>query len=108
MVAGQFEIYITDDILFEYEEILEKYYGSKIAKSILQLIENAPNVHWINNYYKWNLIKVDSDDNKFVDCAISCGAKFLVSNDKHFDILKKIKFPKVEVVTAAKFLHLIK
>lgn len=45
----------------------------------------------------------DPDDNKFVDCAIACNAKYLVSNDKHFRILKDIPFPKVELLTAQEF-----
>jgi predicted nucleic acid-binding protein len=38
-----------------------------------------------------------------VDCAIACNAKFLVSDDKHFRILKKIPFPNVEVLKAEEF-----
>jgi predicted nucleic acid-binding protein len=58
-------------------------------------------------YFRWNLISVDYDDNKFVDCAISAGAKCIVSNDKHFKILKEIDFPKLEVITDDEFLSLI-
>ena len=49
-------------------------------------------------YYKWNLIVADPEDNKFTDCALNCGADYLVSNDKHFNILAKIDFPKIKVV----------
>lgn len=54
-------------------------------------------------YYKWLLIEKDPDDNKFVDCAIAGDLKFIVSNDKHFKILKEIKFPTVEVITSDEF-----
>jgi len=46
----------------------------------------------------FRLIEKDADDNKFVDCAIAAGAEFIVSNDSHFSVLKKIKWPKVSVV----------
>jgi predicted nucleic acid-binding protein len=49
------------------------------------------------------LIKTDPDDNKFVDCAISANAKFIVTNDKHFNILQKIEFPKVSVLNILTF-----
>ena len=61
------------------------------------------NVKWVTKYYKWELIKADKDDNKFVDCAIASNAKYLVSDDKHFKVLKNIYFPKVEVITALNF-----
>ncbi|MEL6654178.1 MAG: PIN domain-containing protein, partial [Bacteroidota bacterium] len=79
--------------------------GAKIATNILQLIENSPNVRWITKYYKWNLIKADADDNKFVDCAIAGDAKFLVSDDRHFKPLEEIEFPKVNLITAREFLE---
>ncbi len=50
----------------------------------------------------------DKDDNKFVDLAIAVGADYLVSNDKHFDILKSIDFPKVQVINLEEFKTIIK
>lgn len=88
----------------EYEEIIGKYLGQQLASNILQLIENSRNVKWITRYYKWNLIKDDVDDNKFVDCAIACDAKFLVSDDKHFNLLKHLEFPAVNLISANQFL----
>lgn len=94
---------VTTDILMEYEEIISKHMGRQIATTVLNLLENAPNLELITKYFKWNLIHIDPDDNKFVDCAIASGAKYLVSNDKHFNVLKNIPFPKVEFITAIEF-----
>ena len=104
----EFDLCVTTDILIEYEEIIGRYLGKQLATNILQLIENSPNVKWVTSYYKWNLIKSDADDNKFVDCAIAADAKFLVSDDKHFKILDKITFPVVNVVNARLFLDELK
>ena len=103
LINEEYELYVTTEILFEYEEIFKNFMGVKFAEHVLQLIENAPNVKWVTNYYKWNLIKVDEDDNKFVDCALACGAQYLVSNDKHLSLLKEIPFPKVDVISAKDF-----
>ena len=75
----------------------------ELATIILQIIENAPNVAFITRYFHWNLITADEDDNKFVDCAVASNAKYLVTHDKHFNILKDIEFPKVEVIDAEQF-----
>lgn len=103
-IDRKFEICVSDEILFEYEEILEKYFDTYFVSEILELMENAPNLIWINSYFKWNLIQTDPDDNKFVDCAIATGAKFLVSNDSHFNVLKEIVFPKVELLNIDEFM----
>lgn len=54
--------------------------------------------------YAFHLIKADEDDNKFVDCAIVANAKYIVSNDRHFDVLREIPFPKVDVIKINQFL----
>lgn len=95
---------VTTDILYEYEEILNKRANTTISSVILSIIENASNVEFITKYYQWQLISEDPDDDKFVDCAIASNATFLVSDDKHFNGLKLIDFPKVNVITAEEFL----
>ena len=63
------------------------------------------NVQIIRVYYNWRLIVKDPDDNKFVDCAISGNAKYIVTNDHHFKILKDVNFPKINIINAADFLN---
>ncbi|MEL7535305.1 MAG: putative toxin-antitoxin system toxin component, PIN family [Bacteroidota bacterium] len=104
-IEEKFQLCVTTDILMEYEEILGQFFGKILAQTILQLIETAPNVHFLTRYYKWSLIKGDADDNKFSDCAIAGGAEYLVSNDKHFNALKKLEFPKINLVKAGEFLE---
>lgn len=53
------------------------------------------------------LIQSDVDDNKFVDCAIVANASYIVSQDHHFDILKNIDFPKVELIDIDTFVALL-
>lgn len=103
----KYELCVSTDILLEYEEIIAEHMGERIAEYVLQLIENAPNVKLITRYFKWELIKSDPDDNKFVDCAIACSAKYLVSEDKHFSVLSTVAFPKVDVLPAEAFKEIV-
>lgn len=107
-IAEDFTLCVTTDILSEYEEILERQMGHPVADTVLQIIENAPNVEFINKYYQWNLITEDPDDNKFVDCAIAGNAKFIVTHDRHFNILESIAFPKVEVIDVYQLQEVLK
>ena len=77
--------------------------NKEIADTVMQIIEKSSNVSYVTNYYKWKLISQDPDDDKFVDCAISGNANYLVTQDKHFTVLKEIEFPKVEIVDITSF-----
>ena len=69
---------------------------------------NLPNVYLIDPKFNWQLIELDPDDNKFVYCAVASSVDYIISNDRHFDILKEIPFPKVTVLNAGEFIELIK
>ena len=73
----------------------------------MNVITNAVNFRKITPDFKWNLITTDPDDNKFVDCALNAGADYLVTNDKHFNILKEIDFPQIKVVDIEIFRRII-
>jgi uncharacterized protein len=96
---------VSNEIIAEYQEIIERRANPEIAANIIDAILNSPFVEKVDIFYNFNLIHVDEDDNKFVDCAISAGVKYVVSNDKHYKILKQIPFPKVDVITVEEFLE---
>ncbi len=45
--------------------------------------------------------------NKFVDCAIAGNADYIVTHDKHFNVLKDIGFPEVKILRTDQFLALL-
>ena len=97
-LRGEFELCYTTEILQEYEEILSRFYSIETAEFTVELLLKSQNAIQITPHYKWNLISIDPDDNKFVDCALNAGANFIVTNDKHFNILKEIDFPKIDII----------
>lgn len=102
LLEGKYILCITTDILAEYAEIIEQRMGTMASEAALGVIENLPNVQLVTNHYKFGLLP-DEDDNKFVDCAIACNASFIVTHDKDFNLLKKIKFPRVKVIDTKQF-----
>ena len=98
---------ISNEIIEEYSEILIKLTNKETATIVLNAILNSPFVEFITPYYRFNMIQADPDDNKFVDCAIAGNARYIVTNDHHYDILSKTAFPHVEFLTIDKFLTLI-
>jgi len=103
----QITLCFTTDILNEYNEVLLRFYPREHAESVINELLLSPNIVKITNYFKWNLISADPDDNKFVDCALNAGAELIVSNDKHFNVLKKIDFPAIQVVDIASFKNIL-
>lgn len=97
LLAGDYHLCVTTDILTEYAEIIETHMGPEASEAAMGALENLPNVIPVNTYFRFNLLK-DEDDNKFVDCAIASNADFIVSHDKDFNILEKVEFPKVKVI----------
>ena len=98
---------VSNEILGEYEEIIERLVGPEIAKLTIDTIICNPYTAFFTPHYHFNLILSDPDDNKFVDCAIAANAKFIVSEDHHFDVLRNYSFPKVSVVRLDDFLSLL-
>ena len=86
LLDAEFDLFITNDILMEYEEIISVKYNSNISKDLIRTLLLLPNVHLATVYFNWNLIDSDPDDNKFVDCTANTNAHLLVSNDTHFDV----------------------
>ena len=103
LLIGEFDICVTTDILVEYSEIIERHMGIQSAELALDILTDLPNIHFIHKYYSWQLIEADPDDNKFVDCAIAAGAKYLVSEDRHFKVLKEYPFLPTDIVTLEEF-----
>lgn len=107
-VDGRYTLCISNEILAEYEEILTQKVGSEIASNIIQAILDLPNTRMVQVYYHLRLITADPDDDKFVDCAFKANAKYIVTEDRHYDVLKQTTFPRIEVIDIDEFLGLLR
>jgi putative PIN family toxin of toxin-antitoxin system len=105
--AQRFQWLISNEIMTEYEERLVWRYSEKIANIVLDALSVAPNIIFNEPYFKWNLVENDPDDNKFADLTISGNADYLVTNDKHFNPLKILDFPQINIVTLDEFKKII-
>ena len=107
LVNGGFNLVLSNDILSEYTEVIERKANAAVANNIAEALLNLYNLNKVEVYFEWRLIDKDPDDNKYVDAAIAGTADFIVSNDKHFKILQSVDFPKVNVIGIDQFLSLI-
>lgn len=106
--TGRYILCVTNDIIAEYREIIAQKTSSVVAENVIGVLSECPFVEFYDPRYHLELIQADPDDNKFVDCAFAANATYIVSNDRHFDVLQRIEFPKIQVLKLIEFLQTLK
>jgi putative PIN family toxin of toxin-antitoxin system len=108
LISEKISLIVSNEIILEYEEQLRFRYGDSAVTEFLLILREAPNVIDCEPHFKWNLIPQDPDDNKFVDAYITSSAVYIITHDKHFDVLKQLTFPKINIVSAYEFQDILK
>lgn len=104
---GDFTLCVSNDILEEYYEIISRKAHPVVADNVVNAIVESEYVEFVDPQFHLNLIVADHDDDKFVDCAFSSNAIFIVSDDSHFDVLKDVSFPQLLVLKLKEFLEIL-
>lgn len=104
---GYYQLIVSEDILKEYEEIMQEHSAPGAAEIVMEIFIESPDVITQKVYYNWNAILADPDDNKFFDIAVAADVDYLVTNDRHFDEVKALSFPKANVIDAETFLNVL-
>ncbi|MCC8118772.1 MAG: putative toxin-antitoxin system toxin component, PIN family [Bacteroidales bacterium] len=106
-LEGKYLLCISNEIIEEYGEVISRNINPLLGAAIAYTILASPNIIKADPHFHFNLITADPDDNKFVDCAIASMARLIVTEDHHFNVLKDIPFPKVDVVNIDEFLKIL-
>ena len=105
-LEGNYCLCVNNEILTEYEEILSIHTSPEVAHNVVEAIARHPKIVHCESFFHFHLLSdIDKDDDKFVDCAISAGADYIVTEDNHFNHLKQIPFPQLNVLTLDEFLE---
>ena len=105
--SGLFEWFVSNEIMREYEEMITHFYSPVAAHLVLSRLDASPNVVYTEPYFNWQLIEKDPDDNKFADLAIASQADYLVTNDKHFNVLKHYDYLPLQCITIDEFKEIL-
>ncbi|MEZ0538291.1 PIN domain-containing protein [Fibrella arboris] len=108
LIAGAYEAYVSTDVLMEYTEKIAQFFDHEVAEDFLGGLLLLPHVYRTEIYFNLALIEADKDDNKFVDCAFSANVQYLVTNDRHFNVLRQYDFPKINLIRADEFTELLR
>lgn len=105
---GRYVLCVSNEILAEYEEVIALKANRDVAENVINALVDSDFVEFVDPQFHLGLITSDPDDNKFVDCAFASNATFIVSNDRHFNVLQTIDFPRINVLKIQEFLALLK
>ena len=88
IARGELRLAITSAMVLEYEEIAAERGGTAFAAKLMHWL-SLVSASWgtiaqIHPSYQFHVISIDPDDNKFVDCAISAGADFVITRDADY------------------------
>ena len=103
VVKGTVKLYATESIVKEYFRIIEKI-GKKnpsivnewnmLLLDLLNIIEATEEIAICRDEY----------DDMFIECAVACGAKYIVSGDE--DLLVLEKYREIQIITPKKYLEI--
>ena len=90
--TGRFAWAVATDILLEYEEIMTRLGSAAYAAQALRTVSmigtlRSGSLIHVSPSFFFRTISADRDDDKFADCAIAANADFIITGDKHFNVL---------------------
>jgi putative PIN family toxin of toxin-antitoxin system len=104
-IQNRFELLITEDILKEYERTLIKISKGKNDQLVNHwLILIAENSYVIRIKKRFRL-SADPDDDKFLECAVTGKASYIISGDAH--LLNVGMVMNIPIVTPSEFMRKI-
>jgi putative PIN family toxin of toxin-antitoxin system len=103
---GGIRLHTSFKILVELEEVLDrKKFRERIQRLGTTVDELVKGVETIMEIYSIEdepkVIKEDPEDNKFLACAVSTGANYIISGDKH--LLNLASYQGVGILTPRRF-----
>jgi putative PIN family toxin of toxin-antitoxin system len=102
--SGQVLIFTSSEIEKKIEKKLKTKFGISNEEVAQILLDFSTFTSPIKAIRKIAVIDDDPDDDKFIECAVSSRAGFIVSGDKHLLNLKEYKG--IKIMKAADFLSI--
>jgi len=103
VIEGKIELYITKEIISEFEGVLKREKFGIPDETLHYIVSSLDSIaNFVSPEMKYNIIKKDLEDNKFLECAVAADADFIISGDTH--LLDITEFRKIKILNPADFL----
>jgi len=105
-LSGEITLCVSGPILKEYFDVLNRFDFERkdLLFKLMKMFELNHNMLFVSHPDEREWIKEDPADNKFIACAISLEAEFIISGDRHLRNLKSIG--KIKILSPSEFLKI--
>lgn len=91
--TGRLTWVVSTEVMLEYEEVIVRNCGAArwaAFQKMREIVEELRPESWlqVSPTFRFRLITADPDDDKFADAAITAGADFVITEDRHFDAMR--------------------
>jgi len=97
-------LFTSHEIIGELSRVF-KYpkfnFSESKRKRFLELILKLATI--VEPQTKLDVVKDDTDDNMFIECAVECGAGYIISGDRH--LLSLREYNNIKIITVSEFLN---
>lgn len=88
---GEIHLVVSTPIYLEYEEVVVRYADEARWKQVARFLQLISMLHdtvvHASPAFRFRTISRDQDDDAFADAAITAEASFIITHDRHFDVL---------------------
>jgi len=98
---------LSGEILEEYVDVLNTLglENEEELKELLSLFAKGFNIVFTSFTPELKIVKDDPEDDKFIECAVACGAQAIITGDKTLEKIQKYK--EIKILNPRKFLDLL-
>ena len=104
--AGKFLLVVSEEIVSEYLEVLQRPKLHLSARTIAIIVARVyRKAEFVMPEEHIDIIQKDPSDNKFLEAAIAGKADYIISGDKH--LLEIKQFQSIPILIAREFLEIL-
>ena len=104
--AGKFILVVSEDIVSEYLEVLQRPKLRLKSRTIATIVNRVyRKAEFVTPEEKIFVVLVDKSDNKFIETAIKGKTDYIVSGDKHLLDLKEYR--SIPIITAREYIDIL-
>ena len=102
---NEFLAFASNHILNELQTVLARDFGRN--KDEISVIISSLNLFLklVESKVKVDLVKADPPDDRILECALACNAKYIVSQDNH--LLKLKEYRDIRIINPTEFFDLL-